>query len=153
MSTDYSRLSREWQYEEIPRRIVAERFIEEPGGLKDYKIYCFNGIPRYILVILGRDRGHPTECIFNTDWELQDFTRHHQRSDELLPRPNGLEKMLDTARVLSTGFPFVRVDMYNPGDQVIFGEMTFHPGNGVNDFQPPKTDLDWGELINLEPYK
>lgn len=150
LSINYHKLSREWHYKNIPRRIVAEKYLEETGGLKDYKIYCFNGIPKYILVIFGRDSGDIAESIYDTEWRMQDFTRHHKLYPHTIPKPSSLKKMLEAATVLASGFPFVRVDMYNPESKVIFGEMTFHPGNGVNQFKPPEADLLWGNLLDLK---
>ena len=45
-----------------------------------------------------------------------------------------LEKMLEYARVLSAGFPQVRVDFYAFADRLIFGEMTFSHGAGYLKF-------------------
>ncbi len=149
MVTDYYKLSKEWHYRDIPRRIVAERFLSEPGGLKDYKIYCFNGKPTYILVIFGRGNGELSESIYDTDWNLQSFTRHHKLNPDPIPAPIKLEEMLDISRVLSEDFPFVRIDLFNPGGKVYFGEITFHPGNGVNEFNPPDMDIEWGNLLKL----
>ena len=41
--------SLEFQYRDIPRRILVEKYMEEvDGGLYDYKIHCFNGKPVFI---------------------------------------------------------------------------------------------------------
>ena len=57
--------------------------------------------------------------------------------------------MISTARALSRGFPFVRVDLYSNGERVIFGEMTWYPGGGLVRFSPDTYDLYLGEALTL----
>lgn len=47
--------SREWPYKNVRPRILAEEYmVDEHGdGLKDYKFYCFNGVPKYLYVSQG----------------------------------------------------------------------------------------------------
>ena len=60
------------------------------------------------------------------------------------------------ARALSTGFPFVRVDLYSILERVVFGEMTWYPEGGLMRFTPEIHDLTLGsgveasEVIELE---
>ena len=48
-----------------------------------------------------------------------------------IPRPEGLEEMLNVARKLSEDFDFVRVDLYEVDGRIWFGELTFTPFTGV----------------------
>ena len=48
----------------------------------------------------------------------------------MLPRPKQLDEMIQVARDLSKGFPFVRVDLYEVDGRIYFGEMTFTPTGG-----------------------
>ena len=56
LKRDYYKIHREWPYKNIERKIVIEQFMEDnkEKDLKDYKFYCFNGIPKYIVVISDR---------------------------------------------------------------------------------------------------
>lgn len=50
-------VGREWPYKNVKPRILAEELLNGraiDGGLIDYKIYCFNGEPRLILVCMNR---------------------------------------------------------------------------------------------------
>ena len=45
-------------------------------------------------------------------------------------KPKKLNEMLRIARILSRGFRYVRVDLYNIDGEIKFGEMTFTPAAG-----------------------
>ena len=39
--------------------------------------------------------------------------------------------MIEVAQTLAAGFPFIRVDLFSPGDrEVLFGELTLAPESG-----------------------
>ena len=45
LKQDIYKKLKEWPYKNVPRRIIAEKFIEDensPGDLPDYKFYCFD---------------------------------------------------------------------------------------------------------------
>ena len=52
---DIYKAYREWPYKNVPRKIIAEKYIENPSNenqdLTDYKFYCFNGVPKFCQVI------------------------------------------------------------------------------------------------------
>ncbi len=57
LKQDIYRSLREWPYKNVPRRIIAEQYIEPRPGVKDlpdYKWFCFDGEPRYCQVIQDR---------------------------------------------------------------------------------------------------
>ncbi len=41
---------REWPYKDIKPRIIIDRFLDDHTGneLRDYKFWCFNGVPQYM---------------------------------------------------------------------------------------------------------
>ena len=54
LNSDFWRM-REYQYKDIPRRIIAEQYLEdESGGLNDYKVMAFNGQVKLIQVHRNR---------------------------------------------------------------------------------------------------
>jgi TupA-like ATPgrasp len=57
--------------------------------------------------------------------------------------------MLSVATALSSGFPFVRVDLYSIGESVIFGAMTWYPDVGLGQFTPESYDLELGKALVL----
>lgn len=57
--------------------------------------------------------------------------------------------MFEIARKLSSGLPFVRVDLYNVHGKIYFGELTFFPQCGFDSNLLKETDLLFGEKIDL----
>lgn len=144
---------REWPYKNVPRRIIAEKFIEIPGkkDLTDYKIYCFNGVPRYIQVIQDR---HTKETIdfFDTEWNHQEFYGLNpvpKPAEAPVPKPANLSDMLRVAKKLAKGTEFVRVDVYQVNDGIYFGELTFFPASGMGTFTPVEWNVRLGDLLKL----
>lgn len=141
----------ELHYKDIPPRIIAEEYMTTDGcELRDYKIWCFNGAPKYIQFIKGRATA-PEMGFYDTEWNLQEFVYKYPKIVHEAERPVRLEEMLRLSETLSEGFPFVRVDFYVLTDGSIkFGEMTFTPASGVADWNPPKFDLVLGQLCDLD---
>jgi hypothetical protein len=54
--------------------------------------------------------------------------------------------MLQTAATLGRDLDFVRVDLYDVGRQIYFGEMTPTPGCGASRFEPELMDYRLGTL-------
>lgn len=44
---------REWPYKDVPRKIIAEKYMVDDsncGELTDYKFFCFNGVPKFMYI-------------------------------------------------------------------------------------------------------
>lgn len=135
-------LSAEPQYKGMPPCIIAEEVLKLPAGahsLTDYKVWCINGVPRYVWTCSDRDEdgGGADVMTYDLDWnahpEFSVFTSEY-RHGKLLPRPENLESMLELARSLSKDFPILRVDLYNIDGKIYFGELTFTSQGGMMDF-------------------
>ena len=64
---DYYRYNREWPYKNVPRKIIAEKYMEddEYKYLRDFKFFCFNGIVRALFIATNRHLGdHETRFDF-----------------------------------------------------------------------------------------
>ena len=61
--------------------------------------------------------------------------------------------MIKLAEQLSENIPFVRVDFYEIDGKVYFGELTFYPGSGLEEFEPDYWDEKLGNLIDLSLVK
>jgi hypothetical protein len=151
LKTNYYSLGREWVYDGIKPRIICEKYIEEPetGELKDYKIFCFDGKPKFIQVDFNRFIDHKRN-IYDISWNFLDVEIEYPNdSNHIIKRPQTLETMLKISKVLSEGFPHVRIDFYEVNKKVIFGEMTFFHGNGFEKFKPKEFEVTMGEMIKL----
>jgi len=145
-------IGREWSYKKITPRIVAEKYIVDESGyeLKDYKIFCFNGVPKVIQVDFGRFTDHKRN-FYSTDWKYIGFTTHIYPTDPEIKirRPKKLPSMLSIAKKLSKGLPHVRVDLYMTNDEIYFGELTFYHGSGFEKFSPEEWDTILGGWLDL----
>lgn len=124
-------------YKRIKPCIIAEQLLEtdEPGGLVDYKIWCFNGKPHCFIVCANRDNSsHSIDLNYHDlDWARhENYVSEEYRNKFVCPKPANLSKMIEYASKLSIGFPEVRVDFYNIHGKVYFGEMTFTASMGMN---------------------
>lgn len=154
LKRNYYYPTREWPYKDVKPRIIAEKYMideVESENLSDYKIHCFNGIPKFILVCRNRFSEHGlTDDFFTPNWEHLDVRRPtHPNSDITIPKPSNLTEMLELAEKLSKGIPFVRVDLYTVNGHIYFGEMTFFPASGFSPFVPSSWDRIFGEWVIL----
>lgn len=135
----------EMQYKYAPKRIICEKFLEDQdalGAIPDYKVYCFGGVPRAILVMHDRGRTIKGE-FFDCNWNELKKPDHYVRAKETTKKPDCLEEMLEASRILSSPFPFVRCDYYIVNGKIYFGELTFTPAGGIH---LSKTDIDGKDM-------
>lgn len=146
-------MCREWQYKNIKRRIICEEFLSEldAGDLINYKIYCFNGEPKMFHISGNMATHDGARLSFLTlDWKPLPFCRKDYLPFENLPaEPVNREKMLDIARILSEGLPFMRVDLYEINGKIYFSELTLDPCGGYSPFEPEEWDAKLGEWLTL----
>jgi len=141
----------ELQYVNIPRKIIAEKYIEQmDGNLLDYKVHCFHGVPRLIHVIGDRNPKMHTgkEAFYDTDWTRNDLMYHtYDQYENDIPKPGCYDEMIKIATTLSEGFKYVRVDLYEIDGKIMFGEMTFTPTNGIGLWESMENNLEVGSWI------
>ena len=154
LADNYYYHEREWQYKDIPPKIMCEEFLEgdKKFGLLDYRIWCFNGQPKNIEVIIDRF-GSTKRAFYDLDWQKMDVQITYPMITTEIPRPVQLAEMLSIAKSLSVGIPFVRVDLYNFEKKIIFGELTIHPAAGFQKINPPDFDYVWGRELILPHQK
>lgn len=143
---------REWVYENLPRRIIVEKYLEdETGELRDYKFFCFNGNPQFMQLEVGRYTKNNTRNFYNMNWELLPFGKELPHNPNVhVEKPRMFEEMKTIAEDLCKPFQFVRVDLYQVGGKVYFGELTFFPAGGAPDFVPAEYDAVVGKMWKLE---
>lgn len=144
---------REWVYKDMPRHIIVEKYLQdETGELRDYKFYCFNGKPAFMQLEVGRGTNHNTRNFYDMDWKLMPFGKELPHNPNLdVPRPQMFDEMKKIAADLCKPFQYVRVDLYQVGGKVYFGELTFFPAGGAPDFVPAEYDEVVGEMWTLIP--
>lgn len=152
LKRNYYYLGREWPYKNVTPRIIVEKYMEdkENKDLIDYKFMCFNGKVECIFTCSERYNKYGLKVtFFNRNWEQLPFERHYKSSNKEIKKPNNLNKMIELSEILSKNFPFVRIDFYEINNNIYFGEFTFFPGSGYEEFNPEEWDLKLGNLIDL----
>ena len=124
-------------------------------GLRDLKFFCFDGEPKFLYVSEGLDRHETAKVSFVTkDWQPTPFRRiDYQSFTELPEKPKMLDRMLEIAGQIAQDHPFLRVDLYNIGERIYFGELTFFHCAGYMKFVPEEWDTTLGNWIVLPERK
>ena len=150
MRGDIYKSLREWPYKNVHKRIIAEKFmVDYSGELRDFKFYCFDGVPKVLLVASNRFTSH------NYDYFDMDFNRlpitsvAGTNNYEIKEPPSNFEKMKKLVSILSKDFSHVRIDLYNCNGDIYFGEMTFYDSSGFDDMNSNEWNSRFGSWITL----
>ena len=145
----------EWSYMGVKPRIIAEQYMEDEknGNLVDYKLWCFNGVPKVLFYASDRinDKNLPPKFDYydmNLN-RLEVRSVGHENSSKPIIYFDTFDEMKEIARTLSKNIPFVRVDLYNINGKVYFGELTFYHDAGLVGFEPQEWDLIFGNLLDI----
>ena len=160
LKENYYLSGREWPYKNIQRKIIAEAFMVDSTAeeLRDYKWYCFNGVPEFCQVISDRSKCETID-FFNPSWEHMEFTglsepgNPYPKSKDPVAAPHTLEQMKEAASILSQGIAFARIDLYEVNGKMYFGEITFFPASGLGVFEPEQWNYYLGDRIVLPKQK
>jgi hypothetical protein len=130
----------EHQYRHLTPRVLIEELLQGPDGgvAYDYKFFVFHGRCELISVISHRMSGKRSDH-FRPDWTRVEVHGKSPAADIEPLAPANLAEMLRIAEVLGAETDFVRVDLYDLGDRVVFGELTNTPMAG-KDLTDPAFD-------------
>jgi hypothetical protein len=140
----------ELHYKDIKPRIIAEKYIGiEPDSPADCKFYCFNGEPKLFWLVAYDRQGHYSGNFYNMDFTpLPNFYNCDELSRSPSP-PKYLDKMTELSRLLSNDFIFARVDFYESGGHLYFGEITFTPTSGILPWRREEYNMQFGKMLKL----
>ncbi len=157
--TKYGELEGGKHYMRIKPAIIAEGLMANDEisskystSIIDYKIWCFNGKPYYIWACCNRDKHGTDVMTYNLEWQAHpeySIFYDHYRKGQILPKPVNFDQMMLIAEKLAKPFPVVRVDLYNLGGKIYFGEMTFTSLGGLMDFFTDEFQEMCGNLIDI----
>lgn len=156
LQRDFYILAREWPYKNVHRRIIAEQYMEdnETKELRDYKFFCFDGVPKALFIATDRqNREEPYFDFFDMDFNHLDMRHGHPNAPHLPEKPKCFEEMKVLAAKLSKGYPHIRVDLYEVNGKVYFGELTLFHHTGMVNFEPEKWDDIFGSWLDLSQIK
>lgn len=155
LKRNYFYAGREWPYKDVKPRIIAEKYLEEKGKTvpEDYKVYCINGKPIYIVVFHNRfNHGEElSETVYNTAWEPQyiSLDEHFKVSNIVESVSECLDKMLEYSEILSENICQSRIDFYIVNNHLYFGEITLYTASGFQKMIPEEMDYKLGQMIKL----
>lgn len=151
LKNNYYWHGREWPYKNVKPRIIAEEYMQDTKTreLRDYKFYCFNGVPKLVMIVTNRGKGTTKADYFDMDFHHQDFTWGYPMASEVPEKPVCFDEMKKLAACLAKGIPEVRADFYEVDGKVYFGELTFFDGSGMQKIEPEEWDLKMGEWLVL----
>lgn len=143
---------REWPYKDVPHRVIAEQLLDKDpqyDDVPDYKFYCFNGIPKVLLIATNRFKDHNFNY-YDMGFKKLNITSSAGRNAAIeFSKPSCFEEMKEIASKLSQGFAHIRVDLYYSNNKIYFGELTFYDSSGFDNLSSDRIDLEWGGWIEL----
>lgn len=161
-------LNRSWgnngelHYRKInPRKILAEQYLEQNNeqykdSLIDYKVWCLGGAS-YVMVYSHRKKTSVMLDVYDLDWKAHpEFCLYNEKfidGQGVIPKPNHFNEMISAAETLASGFPEVRVDFYDTGEKLYFGEMTFSGQCGMMQHFTPAFLKMMGDKVDLSNVK
>lgn len=143
---------REWPYKDVPKRIIAEKYLEsEDGVLDDYKVLCFSGKAKLIEYHANRFGPNHTQDFYDTNWNKTSLSQggFNTVSNLVVDRPICLERMLELSESLAKGIPMCRIDWYIANQKLYFGEITFFDASGFEPFDREEDEIMLGSWIDL----
>ena len=122
--------------------------------LSDYKFYCFNGVPKVLMIASNRFTSHNFNY-FDMDFNPLPIESVEGKpvDNKLMERPKSFEEMKRIARALSRDKSHLRVDLYEVAGKVFFGELTFFDSSGFDNLNSDEVDIEWGSWITLPQNK
>ena len=151
MKKNFYYIGREWPYKHVQPRIIAEEYLEnsQASGLLDYKFYMFHGAFKLLNITERVPGGETYVDYFDRNLQPVDLTWSYPHSGKVRRIPEVFSDMLETAEKLSSGFPFLRVDMYAVNGKYYVGELTFFDGDGFDRIEPESWEQVLGDWLVL----
>ena len=143
----------EWVYEKIEPKIFVEEKIKSSAPICDYKLFCFNGEPKYCFVASDRNHLKVKFDYFDMNWNWINVKNVHKHAKNRPQKPELLEEMIQICKKLSKPFSHVRVDLYEANGKVYVGELTFFHFGGNERFKPAAFDKTLGNCWDLTTIK
>jgi len=137
--------SRESHYSIMSPCLVVEEYLGD--CLHDYKVFCFDGKPKFIQVDTDRFIGHK-RAFYDLDWKLMELGMLYPIPMTEITAPLVLNKMVETASLIAKTFRFIRVDFYVQHEKLLIGECTFFPEGCMGLFDNKTQDEQIGAFFD-----
>lgn len=146
----------EWPYIFIEPKVFAEEYIECDGHVfpPDYKFHCVNGEIAWLEYMYNRAKRTPTEENIAPDGaSLNMLFDETCTLGNAFVVPENWETITDFVSKLSSGFKYVRIDIYCVNQTIYVGELTFYPDSGCRDIKAASrryVNEYFGSLLKLD---
>ena len=142
--------AREWAYKGITPCIICEEHLtSDESSMFEYNFYCYNGMPKLVEITYKENPDTARTNMYDLNFNLLE-RKYKTLPLEFAPeKSKEYEQMLAYEKMLSQGFPFVRVDFFLVKNKIYFGEMTFYPISGIYKFNPISFDHFLGSFLEL----
>ena len=144
-------IGREWPYKNVKPRIIAEKYMEDKklNELRDYKFFCFNGIPKAMFIASDRATNVKFDY-YDLEFNHLDIKQKYPNSNKKIEKPVNFEKMIELSKKLSKDLKHARIDFYEVNGKIYFGEITFYHFSGFMPFEPNKWDKIFGNWLKIK---
>ena len=101
------------------------------------------------MVCTGREKGHPDFYFYDMQWNRLYYQHSNLEKNSIIKKPESFDEMKEIVGKLCKGFCHIRVDLYDIGGNIYFGELTFFDNSGFDTDISFETDKMWGEKMKL----
>lgn len=123
LALDLYRENREINYKNLRKRIICEELINGEVTVKDYKLFCYKGMLKFIQVNYGRHNDLDFN-FYDSQWNRMNVIYGNYPTGEWEDIPNKFTLMREITEKIARHFESVRVDLYIKSDRVYVGEIT-----------------------------
>lgn len=138
--------SRERNYKNLPPSIIVEERLGVGGAPSDYKVFCFNGVPKIVAVYTGRLDDLRVN-FYDDKWVELFFNYQIKPLKGGVEKPRAASSMFASAKKLSSGLDIVRVDFYEVNGKCYLGEMTHVHAQGHAKFGSLSDERKFSEVL------
>lgn len=136
----------ELQYLNIRPRIIIEKIDDY---LYDYKLYCFNGKPKVILVTSRYEKDLKLS-FYDLNFKKLNLESSEYKTNVEYKAPRYLKDMIGIAKKVSSDFPFVRINFHEENGKAILDEMVFTPSACLATYYSPEGNKYLSDLLKIE---
>lgn len=138
-----------WGYKNSRPIAYAEEYLDASCTTQEFKIFCFHGKPRFVLIEQNNGPEAGSRVCVDLDGKPLPFRFGQQPVTDRYQLPKDYARMLESAEILSGPFPFVRIDFLGTEQRRMVGEMTFYSGGGFSVISPDGWDQKLGDLLHI----
>jgi hypothetical protein len=144
----------EWGYENIDPKVYVEEFLHDEDGNQGsiLRFHVFNGrveIIRYPKNSVTMAAG----STLSRDWKQMDVTfKGHPIGKNKPDKPKNVDEMIEIAETLGSLVDYIRVDLYDLGNKIIFSELTNYPISGSSNWTPKRFEKEIGKFWEIKGY-